>query len=75
MFLYKMQPIYKFYRKRLGNKTTTPNGDKYGPYLYRNTTDNTLLASWDKPTKESNYMYKGEDIGYNTDALFYYKNT
>ena len=65
--------IFKFERIRLGNKTT-PNGEKYGPYLYRDTTNNTLLASWDKPTKEGNYLYKGEDLGYNTDALIYYKN-
>lgn len=66
--------IFKFYRVRLGKKTITSYGEKYGPYLYRDTTDNRLLASWDKPTKELNYLYKGEDIGYNTDALYYYKN-
>lgn len=66
--------IFKFERIRLGNKTTTPYGEKYGPYLYRDTTNNTLLASWDKPTKEVNYLYKGEEVGYNTDALRYYKN-
>lgn len=69
------QHIYQFHRVRLGNKTTTPSGENYGPYLYRDTTDNTLLASWDKPTKKINYLYKGEDIGSNTDALPYYKNT
>ena len=67
------QHIFKFHRMRLGNKTTTQNGEKYGIYLYRDTTDNTLLASWDKPTKELNYLYKGGDVGYNTDALIYYK--
>ncbi len=65
--------IFKFERIRLGNKTT-PNGERYGPYLYRDTTNNTLLSSWDKPTKEVNYLYKGEEVGYNTDALTYYKN-
>lgn len=68
------QPIFKFERIRLGNKTT-PRGEIYGPYLYRDTTDDTLIASWDKPTKELNYLYMGQDIGYNTDALIYYKNT
>ena len=67
--------IFKFHRIRLGNNnTTTLNGEKFGPYLYRDTIDNTLLASWDKPTKELNYLYNGGDIGYNTDALIYYKN-
>lgn len=66
--------VYKFERTRLGNKTTTENGEKYGPYLYRNIENNELLASWDKPIKESNYLYKGEDVGYNTDACIYYKN-
>jgi len=66
--------IFKFHRVRLGQKTTTLNGQKYGPYLYRDTTNGKLVASWDEPTKELNYLYKGQDIGYNTDALIYYKN-
>lgn len=65
--------IFKFERIRLGKKTTQ-NGESYGPYLYRDIIDNTLIASWNKPTKELNYLYKGEDIGYNTDSLVYYKN-
>ena len=68
------QHIFKFIRERLGNKITTSIGVKYGPYLYRDMIDNTLLASWTKPVNELNYLYKGEDIGYNTDALIYYKN-
>lgn len=68
------QHVFKFERIRLGRKTTTKYGCKYGPYLYRDIINNTLIASWDKPTKEPNYIYKGEDIGYNTDALIYYKN-
>jgi len=68
------QNIFKFERIRLGNKKTSLYGQKFGPYLYRDLTDNTLLASWDKPTKHLNYLYKCEDIGYNTDALQYYKN-
>jgi len=66
--------IFKFERIRLGNKTTTFHGEKYGRYLYRDITNNALLASWDKPTKEVNYLYQGHEIGYNTDALYYYKN-
>ena len=66
--------IYKFERVRLGNKTVSESGAKYGPYLYRNIEDNTLLASWDNPTMSPDYLYKGEDLGYNTDALIYYKN-
>ena len=65
---------FKFERERLGNKTTSPYGERYGPYLYRDIKNNTLLASWEKPTKESNYLYAGEDIGCNADALPYYKN-
>lgn len=69
-----IQNVFKFERIRLGNKTTTTTGEKYGPYLYRDITDNTLLASWDSPKKGLKYLYKGEDVGYNTDALPYYKN-
>ena len=68
------QHIFKFDRIRLGNKTTMLNGERYSSYLYRDIIDNILIASWDKPTKELNYLYKGEEIGYNTDALIYYKN-
>ena len=70
-----IEPVFKFHRIRLGNKTTTLNGEKYGPYLYKDTVDNTLIASWVKPTQKLNYLYQGEDIGYNIDALMYYKNT
>jgi hypothetical protein len=65
--------IFKFERIRLGNKTTS-TGYKYGPYLYRDITNNTLLASWDKPKKEATYLYKGQEVGYITDAVIYYKN-
>lgn len=68
-----IENVFKFERNRLGKKTS-PNGDSYGPYLYRDITNNTLLASWDKPTKEANYLYQGQEVGYNTDALIYYKN-
>ena len=72
-------PIYVFERMRLGHKTTTPYGEKYGKYLYRNTLTNELIASWDSPyihrTKQlKKDFFKGEDIGYNTDALVYYKS-
>lgn len=67
--------IYKFERVRLGNKTVSESGAKYGPYLYKNIEENILIASWDPPTSTNpNFLYKGEDIGYNTDALIYYKN-
>lgn len=66
------RPVFKFERVRLGTKTVTPYGEKYGPYLYRNIETNKLIASWDKP---NGVLHKGEDIGYNADALFYYKNT
>lgn len=66
--------IFKFERIRLGSKRTTPHGEKYGPYLYRNVVNNNLIASWEKPIKESNYLYSKSDIGYNADALLYYKN-
>ncbi len=67
--------VFKFERIRLENKTKTQHGERFGPYLYRDAVDGTLVASWNKPTKELNYLYNGEDIGYNTDALIYYKNT
>jgi len=66
--------VYKFERMRLGHKTQTSSGAKYGPYLYRNIKNNELMSSWDKPIKEPFFLYKGEDIGYNADALIYYKN-
>jgi hypothetical protein len=69
-----IQPVFIFERVRLGYKTTTPDGSRYGTYLYRDITNNTLIASWDKPTKGKKHLYSGGDIGYNTDALIYYKN-
>lgn len=71
---YLTQNVYKFERTRKGTKTTSAYGERYGPYLYRNVITNELLASWDIPTKEKTYLYTGEDVGYNTDALIYYKN-
>ena len=67
--------IYKFERVRLGNKTRTKYGAPYGKYLYRDTIDGILIASCEKPTKDPNYLYTGSDIGTNSDALEYYKNT
>ena len=69
------QRIYRFERKRLGNKTLTSSYGKYGSYLYRDTITNHLIASWEKPTNDPSTMYSGYDIGTNTDALEYYKNT
>jgi hypothetical protein len=71
---YLLLNVFKFERRHLGNKTITVSGEKYGPYLYRNMDNNNLISSWDKPIYNKNYLYKGEDIGYNTDALLYYKN-
>ena len=66
---------YKFERMRLGKIIVAKNGHPYGKYLYRNIYSNELIASFDKPNKDANYIYTGEDIGINTDALTYYKNT
>lgn len=66
-------PVFIFERMRHGKRRSI-YGEKYGPYLYRDITNNTLLASWDKPKYGEYYFYKGEDIGYNTDAMNYYKN-
>jgi hypothetical protein len=72
------KPIYKFERLKLGNRLA-PNYTEYGKYLYRNTITNQLIASYESPFTENNILKKdlfnGEDIGYNTDALIYYKNT
>lgn len=76
---------YTFVRKRLGGKVeSTPVGanymsysahdrPNYGPYLYRETTTGRFLASWDKPIPGQT-VYKGEDIGCLSDAVYYYKN-
>lgn len=65
--------MYTFVRERLGNQIVTSNGEKFGPYLYRNTCNNVLIASWEKPNN-NNQLYTSYDIGMNTDALIYYKN-
>ena len=64
--------IYRFVRKRLGRAVVSSNGEKFGPYLYRNTRNNVLIASWEQPS--NNELYSSYDIGMNTDALIYYKN-
>lgn len=56
--------VFRFERVRLGKKTRVG-----GPYLYRDVVDGMWLASWDKPTRGLDYLYKGEDVGYNTDAI------
>jgi hypothetical protein len=63
---------YQFVRKRLGSAIVTSSGEKFGPYLYRNTRNNVLIASWEKPTNIE--LYSSCDIGMNADALIYYKN-
>lgn len=65
---------YTFERKRIGNNIVTEKGEKFGPYLYRNITNNVLIASWEKPLI-SKITYKGFDIGTHIDALVYYKNS
>ena len=67
--------VYKFERIRLGTKTRTINGEEYGPYLYRNIEKPTqLMSSWIKPYRGLEVLYKGEEIGTDTDAIIYYKN-
>ena len=46
------QHIFRFERIRLGKKTKSSTGDKFGPYLYRDIIDNTLISSWEKPMKK-----------------------
>jgi hypothetical protein len=57
---------------RLRNQTQTKFGEKYGPYLYRNTRNNILVSSWHKPSNK--YLYSSCDIGMKTDSLIHYKN-
>lgn len=57
-----IEPIYKFEKIMVSSQ-------QIGPYLYRNTTNNTFIASWEKPNNKYNFLYKGEDIGFNTDAV------
>ncbi|MFY7727975.1 MAG: hypothetical protein ACOVRN_00510 [Flavobacterium sp.] len=65
---------YTFERERLGKTgLMTSNGEKFGPYLYRNRRNRVLLSSWDKPVPNK-LLYKASDIGWHTDALIYYKN-
>lgn len=64
--------VYKYVRNRLGNQFVTSNGQKFGPYLYRNMRNNVLIASWEKPSNKE--VYTSYNIGMNADALIYYKN-
>jgi hypothetical protein len=66
---------YVYVRSRLGKQTVTASGHTYGPYLYRNTRTNVLIASGEKPDKLVDSLYSWCDIGMNADALTYYKNT
>ena len=71
----RLDDRYVFYRQRLGNKIVTQNGTKFGPFLYRNTRNQVLVASYERPTSSNpSYLYTGCDIGLNADALTYYKN-
>lgn len=67
----ELNDTYKYVRQRLGHQIVTINGEKYGPYLYRNMRNNVLVASWDKPTNK--VFYTLSDIGMG-DFLIYYKN-
>jgi hypothetical protein len=71
----KLNDTFVFYRQRQGNKIVSQNGTKFGPFLYRNTRNQVLVASYERP-KSSNFttLYTGCDIGLNADALTYYKN-
>lgn len=64
---------YVFVRTRLGKKTVSQYGEKYGTYLYRNKRNGVLISSWEKPT-EGKHIYSAFDIGMFSDATIYYKN-
>lgn len=68
----KSSDMYRFVRERLGGNIVTSSGTQYGRYLYRNTRNNVLMASWEKPCNKQ--LYSSCDIGMNADALQYYKN-
>jgi hypothetical protein len=71
----RLDDRYVFYRQRLGNKIVSQNGTKFGPFLYRNTRNQVLVASYERPTSlNKSFLYSGCDIGLNADALTYYKN-
>ena len=65
---------YVYVRRRFGQQMVTASGERFGPYLYRNTRSQVLFASWDMPTKSADGLYSAGDIGLNADALVYYKN-
>jgi hypothetical protein len=48
---YLIKNVFVFERMRLGNKTITKSGERYGQYLYRNTKNGELISSWEKPIK------------------------
>lgn len=66
---------YVYVRRRLGQQMVTKLGERFGPYLYRNTRTQVIIASWEKPNKSVDGLYSWCDIGMNADALIYYKNT
>jgi hypothetical protein len=61
---YLISNIFKFMR----------NGDEYGTYLYRNIINDVLLLSYDEPKNGYDYLYKGEEIGFDNDASIYIGN-
>lgn len=63
-------PIFEFKRELLKKEILNDRGIRYGPYLYKNIKTNEFISSHDKPQSHIS-LYKGEDIGYNTDALIY----
>lgn len=64
--------IYKFYRERYFDNMCMSPHHMYGIYLYIDTIDNTLVASWESPTKGPEYLYTGNEIRLTIEALSYY---
>lgn len=73
---YLHKNVYKFEKILHDNITLHLSGERYGPYLYKNIDDNEIVASWVAPdyNKRINFLYSGEEIGYNKDAIIYSKN-
>jgi hypothetical protein len=72
-----MNPLTSYVFQYVGLTPHTHNhqGAPLGKYLYVNTSNNVQLASWEKPTHhDPGYLYKGEDLGYNTDAMLFDKH-
>ena len=65
-------PIFEYQRELSQKEISNDHGIRYGPYLYKNKITEELISSHDKP-KQNISFYKGEDIGYNTDALIFHE--